>query len=107
MDERKVKVLMEILEKRTEASKSAVVCSKRGSGSWKAMIMNDEALANVIMKKATKYYIFYHSVNRKKFIRMAIGGCRVVATWCKLCAVSNKTQTNETKFILMMMRIGG
>ena len=57
MDEREVKVLMEILEKRIEASKSTIVCSQREPGSWKAMIMNDEVSANAIMKRATKHYI--------------------------------------------------
>ena len=52
-----VKVLMEILEKRIEASKSTIVCSQREPGSWEAMIMNDEVSANAIMKRATKHYI--------------------------------------------------
>ncbi len=57
MDEREVKVLMEILKKRIEASKSTIVCSQREPGSWKAMIMNDEVSANAIIKRATKHYI--------------------------------------------------
>ena len=57
MDEWEVKVLMEILEKRIEASKSTIVCSQREPGSWKAMIMHDEVSANAIMKRATKHYI--------------------------------------------------
>lgn len=56
MDEREVKVLMEILEKRIESSKSTIVCSQREPESWKAMIMNDEVSANAIMKRATKHY---------------------------------------------------
>ena len=48
--------MMEILEKRIEASKSTIVCSQR-EPSWKAMIMNDEVSANAIMKRATKHYI--------------------------------------------------
>ena len=57
MDEREVKVLMEIMEKRIEASRSTIVCSQREPDSWKAMIMNDEVSANAIMKRATKHYI--------------------------------------------------
>ena len=57
MDEREVKALMEILEKCIEVSKSAIVCSTREPGSWTKMIMNDEASANAIMKRATKHYI--------------------------------------------------
>lgn len=57
MDEREVKVLMEILEKRIESSKSTIVCSQREPESWKAMIMNDEVSANAIMKRVTKHYI--------------------------------------------------
>ena len=57
MDEREVKVLMEIMEKRIETSRSTIVCSQREPDSWKAMIMNDEVSANAIMKRATKHYI--------------------------------------------------
>lgn len=55
-DEREIKVLLEILEKRIELSKSTVVCSQRDPDSWKAMILNDEVSANAIMKRATKHY---------------------------------------------------
>ena len=55
--DREVKVLMEILEKRIETSKSTIVCSQREPNSWKAMIMNDEVSANAIMKRATKHHI--------------------------------------------------
>lgn len=41
-DEREVKVLFEVMEKRSELSKS--------------MILNDEVSANSIMKRATKHY---------------------------------------------------
>ena len=57
MDEREVKVLMEIMEKRIETSRSTIVCSQREPDSWKAMIMKDEVSANAIMKRATKHYI--------------------------------------------------
>ncbi len=57
MDEREAKVLMEILEKRIEASKNTIVCSQSEPGNWKAMIMNDKVSANAIMKRTTKHYI--------------------------------------------------
>lgn len=55
-DEREIKVLFEILEKRTEGQKSTIVCSQRDPDNWKAMILNDEVSANSIMKRATKHY---------------------------------------------------
>ena len=56
-DEREVKILLEILEKRIELSKSTIICSQREPESWKSMIMNDEVSSNAIMKRATKHYI--------------------------------------------------
>lgn len=57
-DEREVKVLFEILEKRCEGPqpKSTIICSQRDPGSWTSMIMNDEVSANAILKRATKNY---------------------------------------------------
>ena len=55
-DEREVKVLFEILEKRAEIPLSTVVCAQREPNSWKAMILNDEVSANSLMKRATKHY---------------------------------------------------
>ena len=55
-DEREVKVLFEILEKRCEMSVSTIICSQRDPSSWGAMIMNDEVSANAILKRATKHY---------------------------------------------------
>lgn len=55
-DEREVKVLFEILEKRSELSKSTVICSQREPKSWASMIMNDEVSANAIIKRATRHY---------------------------------------------------
>lgn len=57
-DEREIKVLFELLEKRTEHSRSTIVCSQREPKSWAAMILNDEVSANAIMKRATKHYTF-------------------------------------------------
>jgi DNA replication protein DnaC len=55
-DEREIKVLFEVLEKRSELSKSTVICSQREPKSWASMIMNDEVSSNAIMKRATKHY---------------------------------------------------
>ena len=55
-DERELKVLFEILEKRTELSRSTIVCSQREPNSWASMILNDEVSANAILKRATKHY---------------------------------------------------
>lgn len=55
-DEREVKILFEILEKRNELSKSTIICSQREPKSWASMIMNDEVSSNAIMKRATKHY---------------------------------------------------
>lgn len=55
-DEREIKVLFELLEKRSELSRSTIVCSQREPKSWAAMILNDEVSANAIMKRATKHY---------------------------------------------------
>lgn len=56
-DEREIKVLLEVLEKRIELSRSTVVCSQREPDKWKAMIMNDAVSADAILKKVTKHYI--------------------------------------------------
>ena len=55
-DERDIKILFELLEKRNEQRKSTIVCSQRDPASWKAMILNDEVSANSIMKRVTKHY---------------------------------------------------
>lgn len=55
-DEREIKVLFEILEKRSELSRSTIVCSQREPNSWASMILNDEVSANSILKRATKRY---------------------------------------------------
>ncbi|MBQ5344524.1 MAG: ATP-binding protein [Acidaminococcaceae bacterium] len=55
-DEREVKVLFEVMEKRSELSKATIICSQREPNSWASMILNDEVSANSIMKRATKHY---------------------------------------------------
>ena len=56
MDEREVKVLFAVLERRCEKEKSTIVCSQREPVSWASMILNDEISANAILKRATKHY---------------------------------------------------
>ena len=55
-DEREVKVLFEILEKRCEINLCTIICSQREPASWSSMILNDEVSANAILKRATKHY---------------------------------------------------
>ena len=55
-DEREIKVLLEIMEKRIELSRSTIICSQRDPDSWNAMILNDKVSANAITKRATKHY---------------------------------------------------
>jgi len=55
-DEREVKILFEILEKRSEINLSTIICSQREPSSWSSMIMNDEVSSNAIMKRATRHY---------------------------------------------------
>lgn len=55
-DEREVKLLFEILEKRSEMQLSTFICSQREPASWSTMILNDEVSANAILKRATKHY---------------------------------------------------
>lgn len=55
-DEREVKILFEIMEKRAESLKSTIVCSQREPNSWPSMILNDEVSADSIKGRATKHY---------------------------------------------------
>lgn len=55
-DEREIKILFELLEKRNEQRKSTIVCSQRDPENCKAMILNDEVSANSVMKRVTKHY---------------------------------------------------
>ena len=51
-----MKILFEILEKRSEINLSTIICSQREPASWNAMILNDEVAANAILKRATRHY---------------------------------------------------
>lgn len=55
-DEREIKVLHELLEVRSELSKSVIVCSQREPKSWTSMMLNDEVSSNAILKRVTKHY---------------------------------------------------
>lgn len=55
-EEQEIKVLFEILEKRSELQKSTMICSQRDPKSWTSMMMNDEVAANAILKRVTKHY---------------------------------------------------
>lgn len=55
-EEREVKILFELLEKRMEMRNSTIVCSQREPKSWTSMIYNDEVAANALMKRVTKHY---------------------------------------------------
>ena len=55
-DEGEIKVLFELLEKRSELMKSTIVCSQREPRSWASMMLNDEVSSNAILKRATKHY---------------------------------------------------
>jgi len=55
-DEREIKVLFEVMEKRSELSRCTIVCSQREPNSWASMILNDEVSANAILKRATNHY---------------------------------------------------
>jgi len=55
-EEREVKILFEIMEKRLELRNSTIVCSQREPKSWTSMIYNDEVAANALMKRVTKHY---------------------------------------------------
>lgn len=55
-EEKEVKILFELLEKRNEQGRSTIVCSQRDPDHWTAMILNDEVSANSILKRATRHY---------------------------------------------------
>ena len=58
-DEREVKVLFELLERRAEKNKSTIICSQRDPANWTSMILNDEISANSIIKRAVRHYTVY------------------------------------------------
>ena len=52
-NEREVKILFEMLEKRCEINLSTIICSQREPASWASMIL---VAANAILKRAAKHY---------------------------------------------------
>lgn len=65
-DEREVKILFELLEKRNEQNRSTIVCSQRAPEHWTAMILNDEVSANSILKRATRHYTIMIKAKEKQ-----------------------------------------
>ena len=55
-EKREIKVLFEVLKKRSELSRLTIVCAQREPNSWASMILNDEVSANAILTRATKHY---------------------------------------------------
>jgi hypothetical protein len=53
---REIKILFELLEKRSVLLRSTIVCSQREPKSWASMMINDEVSSNAIMKRTTKHY---------------------------------------------------
>jgi len=56
-DESEVKVLFDILERRSEMQLSTIVCSQREPKSWKSMMQNDEVSSNSVLKRVTKHFV--------------------------------------------------
>ena len=65
-EEKEVKILFELLEKRNEQGRSTIVCSQRDPEHWTAMILNDEVSANSILKRATKHYTIMIKAKEKQ-----------------------------------------
>ncbi|MBM6804095.1 ATP-binding protein [Mediterraneibacter glycyrrhizinilyticus] len=55
-DEREIKVLFEVMGKRSEFSRCTIMCFQREPNSYVSMILNDEVSAKAILKRATKHY---------------------------------------------------
>ncbi len=54
-----VKILFEIMEKRSELHNSTIVCSQREPKSWTAMILNDAVAADAQRKRATQHHTVF------------------------------------------------
>ena len=70
---REIKILFELLEKRSVLLRSTIVCSQREPKSWASMMINDDVSSNAIMKRTTKHYSVM--INRKEsdVIHLATG----------------------------------
>jgi len=55
-DESEIKVLFDVLERRSEMKLSTIVCSQREPKSWKSMMLNDEVSSNSVLKRVTKHF---------------------------------------------------
>lgn len=51
-----VKALYDVLEKRSELSRSCIICSQREPKAWPSMLMEDEVSSNSLLKRVTKHY---------------------------------------------------
>lgn len=52
-------IAFQILERRTEARKSTIMCSQRHPEGWADMLSGDEVVANAIVKRATRHYTVF------------------------------------------------
>ena len=50
IDEREVKILFAIVEKRCEINLSTIICSQREPVNWRSVLLKDETSANTILK---------------------------------------------------------
>ena len=99
-DEREIKILFELLEKRNEQRKSTIVCSQRDLDNWKAMIFNDEVSANSIMKRATKHYTGYKKLKSShKYFALSSMLCMVMAIYTghKMITGNRKEKAKKEK----------
>lgn len=55
-DDTESSIIFQILERRSEARKSTVMCSQRNPDGWAGMLSGDEVVANAIVKRATRHY---------------------------------------------------
>ena len=55
-DEREIKVLFRIMEKRSEPDSNTIICSQHEPKSRTAMIYNDEVASNALLKRTAKYF---------------------------------------------------
>ena len=86
-DEREIKVLFELLEKRSEFRKSTIICSQRETKSWASMMLNDEVSSNAILKRATKHYVIVINPKNNDYffpaarLRLTAAGHRTNGRW--------------------------
>lgn len=62
-DEVESSIAFQILERRSEARKSTIMCSQRNPDGWAEMLSGDEVVANAIVKRSTRHYTILISKN--------------------------------------------